>query len=402
MFKFVYFGIFSVLLVVLGCSPNPDDASDTENVSDTTGVSDDEVVFGTHTDLSGPISIYGTESVNGIRMRFDEANEQGGVHGRTLRFIAEDSQYSPQESIRAANKLIHRDKIFAMLLALGTPNNLNVMEDQFEAGVPNLFPLTGSIHMARPYHKLMFTQRGIYYDEMRVAVKYFVEEKGRTAPCVTYMDNDYGQEIYEGVLDQTTEMEIEIVASAAHERTETEFTATVLRFKEAGCDLVLMGTVVIDTIGVLDAARKIGWEDVDWVGSNAAGGNAVAEHPSGAGEAMYTLSHMTRIYPDTEENDEATLWFQRYQERFNSIPDVGAMEGYRGADLVIKALEIAGRDLTRANFIAALESISDYTDIWGYRLSFSPDNHNGLKKTGLSQIQNGRWIQLDKTIVLEK
>ena len=400
--KVLYIGIFSLLLVFLGCSPKSDDASEVENVADTTGVSDDGIVFGTHTDLSGPISIYGTESVNGIRMRFDEANKAGGVHGRKLRFIAEDNQYSPQESIRAANKLIHRDKIFAMLLALGTPNNLNVMETQFEAGVPNLFPLTGSIHMAEPFHKLMFTQRGIYYDEMRAAVKYFVEEKGRTAPCVTYIDNDYGQEIYEGVVDQTTEMEIELVSAAAHERTETEFSATVLRFKEADCDLVLMGTVVIDSIGILDAARKIGWEDVDWVGSNAAGGNAVAEHPSGAGEGMYTMNHMTRVYPDTEENEAALSWFQNYQERYDMIPDLAAMEGYRGADLVVKALEIAGRDLTRDNFITALESISDYTDLWGYKLSFSPDNHNGLKVTGLSQIQNGRWVQLDKTISLEK
>lgn len=412
LFKILSVVIVSFLFIVSGCSrdtatdtdevTDADTDTDTEVILDTTGVSDDEIVLGTHTDLSGPISIYGTESVNGIRMRFDEANEQGGVHGRKLKFIAEDSQYSPQESIRAANKLIHRDKIFAMLLALGTPNNLNVMEEQFKAGVPNLFPLTGSIHMAEPFHKLMFTQRGIYYDEIRVAVKYFVEEKGRSAPCVAYIDNDYGQEIYEAVVDQTEEMEVEIIAHAAHERTETEFTATVLRFKEAGCDFVLMGTVVVDTLGILDAARKIGWEGVDWVGSNAAGGNVVAAHPSGAGEGMYTLSHMTRIYPDTEENEDAVLWFERYEERFNRIPDVGAMEGYRGADLVIKALEIAGRDLTRENFIEALESINDYTDPWGYKLSFSSDNHNGLKVTGLSQVQNGRWVQLDQTISLDR
>ncbi|MXW08057.1 MAG: ABC transporter substrate-binding protein, partial [Gammaproteobacteria bacterium] len=401
-------------LLVSGCSrdsgsdPDTDldtDAktdSETEIVLTTTGVSDDEIVFGTHTDLSGPISIYGTESVNGVRMRFDEANEEGGVHGRTIKFIAEDSQYSPQESIRAANKLIHRDKIFAMLLALGTPNNLNVMEEQFKAGVPNLFPLTGSIQMAEPYRRLMFTARGIYYDEIRTAVKYFVEEKGYSAPCVAYIDNDYGQEVYNAVVDQTKEMEIEIVEYAAHERTETEFTATVLRFKEAGCDFVLLGTVVVDTLGILGAARKIEWEDVDWVGSNAAGGNVVAEHPSGAGEGMYTLSHMTRIYPDTEENEEAVQWFEKYKERFNRIPDVGAMEGYRGADLVIKALEIAGRGLTRDKFIEALESINDYTDPWGYKLSFSPENHNGLKVTGLSQVQNGRWVQLEKTISLER
>lgn len=402
LFNFLSYSVVCFLVFVSGCSRESDSESEKGVVLDTTGVSDDEIVFGIHTDLSGPIARYGAESVNGIRMRFDEENELGGVHGRSLRLIAEDHQYKPQESIRATNKLIHRDNIFAMMLALGTPNNLSVMDELFAAGVPNLFPLTGSVRMAEPFNKLMFTQRGIYYDEIRAAVKHFVEEEGFTAPCVTYIDNDYGQEVYNAVVDQTKEMEIEIVAYAAHERMETEFTATVLRFKEAGCDFVLMGTVEGDTLGILDAARKIEWTEVAWVGSNAAGGNSVAEHPSGAGEGMYTLSHMIRIYPDTEENEDSIRWFENFQERFNAIPDVAAMEGYRGADLVVKALDIAGPDITRENFIEALESINDYTDPWGYKLSFSPENHNGLKVTGLSQVQNGRWIQLEQTISLER
>ena len=310
LFKFLCYAIVCVLILVSGCSRDSDSESESEVLLETTGVSDDEIVFGTHTDLSGPIARYGTESVDGIRMRFEEANDQGGVHGRKLTLIAEDHQYMPQESIRAVNKLIHRDNIFAMLLALGTPNNLSVMDDQFAQGIPNLFPLTGSIRMAEPFNKLMFTQRGIYYYEIRAAVKLFVEEKGFTAPCVTYIDNDYGQEVYDAVVDQTTEMEIEIVAYASHERTETEFTATVLRFKEAGCDFVLMGTVEGDTLGILDAARKIEWTEVAWIGSNAVGGNSVAEHPSGAGEGIYTLNHMVRIYPDTEENEESIRWLK--------------------------------------------------------------------------------------------
>ena len=53
-------------------------------------------------------------------MRFEELNAEGGVYGRKIRFIVEDTQYQIPRAIQAANKLIHRDNIFAMLLALGT------------------------------------------------------------------------------------------------------------------------------------------------------------------------------------------------------------------------------------------------------------------------------------------
>ena len=56
----------------------------------TQGVSDSEIVLGTHTDLSGPVAIWGVGSINGARMRFEEANEAGGIHGRQIKFVVED------------------------------------------------------------------------------------------------------------------------------------------------------------------------------------------------------------------------------------------------------------------------------------------------------------------------
>lgn len=392
------------LVFLAGCGTNTETDSTeargavSETQDQVRGVSEDEILFGIHTDLSGPIARYGTETVNGINMRFNEVNRDGGVHGRKLRLIAEDSEYSPQNSIRITNKLIHGDKIFAMLMALGTPNNLAVMDEQFEAGVPNLFPFTGSIKMAQPYRKLMFTQRGIYYYEMRAAVKYFVEERGRTKPCVAYINNEYGEETYTAVKDQTAEMGIEFVDAASHDRTETEFTANVLRLRQAGCDLVLLGTVVIDTLGILAAAQEIGWEDVDWVGCNAAAGSVIAEHESGMGEGYFVFNHLIKIYPDTEENEEIVEWYNKFLELYGSEPDVAAMEGYRSADLVIQALEAVGPDVTTEGFISALESIGTYTDLFGYELHFTEDNHNGVRESVLAQAQDKRWVVLDQRI----
>ena len=379
-----------------GCGTPTEDSAETGLAVD--GVSDAEVVFGTYTDLSGPIAIWGVGIVNGARMRFDEVNAAGGVHGREIRFIVEDTQYQVPRATQAANKLINRDKIFAMLMAVGTPTNNAVMHQQFEQGVPNLFPVTGARSMVEPFQKLMFTQRGIYYDEMRAAVKYFVEEQGRQNVCVVYQDTDYGVEILEGVQDQVDEMGLSIVERSAHKPDATEFTAAILRLRNANCDLVLMGTVHRDTILVLEAARKMGWEGVAWVGNNAAYGQVIAEQKSGSGEGYYAFVHMAKRYSDDEMTPEVAAWFRQYVELYDEEPGLPAMEGWRGADLLIRALEIAGRDLTREGLIAAIESMTDVTDVFGYRIAFGPEDHKGVSESTLSVVKDGRWVTLAESI----
>ena len=359
---------------------------------------DDPIVLGTHTDLTGAVAIWGVGMANGARMRFDEANAAGGVHGRQIRFIVEDSNYQIPRAIAAANKLINRDKILAFVNAVGTPTNVAVMEQPYAKDVPNLFPATGARAMVEPFNKLIISQMGLYYDEIRAGLKYFVEQKGKTTPCAIYHDTEYGHEILEAAQDQAAAMGLELAALSAHKPTDVEFTAAVLRLKDAGCDLVMVGLVHRDTILVLETARKIGWEDVAWVGNEAAYGQVIADQESGAGEGYYAFVPMSLVYEDDDLSDAVRTWFKNYKERYGGRPSLPAMLGYRGADLVVQGLEIAGPDITREKLIAAIESLSEYTDLFGNTLSFGPNDHKGVDHSTLSQIQDGRWVTLDTTI----
>ena len=379
-----------VLTLALGCSTDENQAGDA--ASSTQGVTDDEIVLGSHTDLSGPTAIWGVGSINGARMRFDEANEAGGIHGRKIRFIVEDTGYQVPRAIQAANKLLHRDQVFAMVFALGTQINNTIIPNQMEAGVPNLFPYTGARSMNEPFRRLQFTQRGVYYDEIRAGMRYSIEQLGKEKPCVVYQDTDYGHETLDAVTDQGAAMDLTIAASSAHKPTETEFTATVLRLKDAECDVVFMGTVYRDTVLILETARKMGWENVSFVGNDVTYGDVVAGVQSGASEGFMAFGHIAELYRDDPMSDVVSAWYDRYQARFGEKPVVAAVEGYRGADLLVKALEKAGPELTVDALIQALESFSDYQDMFGYRLSFSPSNHKGVSESVLSVVQDGRWV----------
>ena len=85
------------------------------------GVTANEIVIGTAQDLSGPIVALSKPAVNGMRMRIDEINAEGGVHGRKLRLVVEDHGYDPKKAVLAAQKLVQQDQIFAALGSIGTP-----------------------------------------------------------------------------------------------------------------------------------------------------------------------------------------------------------------------------------------------------------------------------------------
>jgi len=87
------------------------------------GVAKGEIVVGSIQDLSGPLAGFGKQVRQGMLLRVDEINEQGGVNGRKLRLIVEDSGYDPKKAVLAAQKLVNQDKIFIMVGHIGTAQN---------------------------------------------------------------------------------------------------------------------------------------------------------------------------------------------------------------------------------------------------------------------------------------
>jgi branched-chain amino acid transport system substrate-binding protein len=311
--------------------------------SQTRGVSASEIIVGNHIDLSGPVAIIGVAAINGARMKFDEVNEAGGIYGRKIRFIVEDTQYQVPRAIQAVNKLLNRDNIFVMFMGMGTPMNNAIMPVLFEKGVPNLFPLTAARSMSEPFHRLQFAALGTYPKQIRAAVKYFVENEDVSTPCVIYQDTDFGQDILEGAKTQAAQMGLDVAAVSAHKPTDTEFTAAIIRLRNAGCDLVLMGTIHKDTILILETARKMGWDDVQWVGTTASNVTAIAQLESGASNGFAIFQHMPHFYRDDPDIDPAVAdWWDRYVERYGVTPEYGAFEGYRDAELLVQGLQNAG------------------------------------------------------------
>lgn len=362
----------------------------------TRGVTATEVTLGMHTDLSGVAATYGVSSSNAVKMRFDEINDSGGINGRKIKVIIEDTAYQVPKAVQACNKLINRDKVFAFVAPLGTPMNNACFKDQFAVGVPNLFPLSAARSMYEPYERLKFYGAASYVDQVRSGIDYFVKTKGKKAVCVMYQDTDFGKEVLEGAEQQTKKLGIKVVETTAHKPTDQDFTAPIGKLRSAGCDLIIMGTIVRDSIVPYTTARKAGWNDVDFLGSA-----AVYDLVVGAAQGMEGFYGMGLTEMPYVDSSVASVkkFVEDYKKKFNVDPNIGAVYGYVAADLTVQGLKNAGKDLTLDSFIKGMEAIKNYKDIFnGPQVSFGPNIRQGANSSFLAQVKAGKWVRVTEPL----
>ena len=355
------------------------------------GVTDKEVVIGTHQDLSGPITFWGVPVRNGMQMAVEEINAKGGIHGRKIKLVVEDSGYDPKKAVLATQKMLTRDEIFMMAGAMGTPTVLASMPLVLRKRLPHVFPLTAAKQMYEPFNKYKFAMVPPYYHGMRASTKWMVEEKSKKRVCILYQDDEFGLNAYRGVVDQLKAMNMELVAETTYKRGATDYSSQIARLKAANCDLVTLGTIIRETVGAMAEARKTGW-DVDFLVCQAGYAPEVVLLGKGVVEGLYGVAFTPIPYYDTA-SDEVKAWMDRYKAAYDIDANIQAATGYQVITLTALAMQNAGRDLTADTFVKGAEQIRNYQDMFGSTpMSFGPKRRLGSTSTFLGQVKNGRWV----------
>jgi len=354
------------------------------------GVSKTEITLGSIQDLSGPIAGFGKQVRLGMMLRVDEINEQGGVNGRKINLKIEDSAYDPKKAVLAAQKLVNQDKIFAMVGHIGTAQNLAAMPVQFEKNVINFFPVTAAREMYEPFHRLKYSFAATYYDQMRTAVPKLAKEKGAKKVCTMYQDDEFGLEVMRGAEDGLKAAGMALAEKTTYKRGATDFSSQIQRLQASGCDMVVLGTIIRETIGGIGTARKLGYNPT-FIGSSAAYTDLI--HKLGGPAMNGLIAAHTAAHPYLDDASQPIrFWANKYKTKFNEDPTVFSVYGYNAIDAFIAAAQKAGPGLTTDSFIKAMDTMKIPADIFGSpEATFGPKKRLGNETSRLSQITDGKW-----------
>lgn len=359
--------------------------------ADTQGVTDTEVIIGSHNDLSGPFAAFGAPATKAAQLYFDKINADGGVHGRQIRYVVEDHGYQVPKAVQAVNKLVNRDKVFAMLLSLGTPHNLAAFKVLDRKGIPNVSPLTGARQMLQDPMKYKFAGTASYYDAVRAALGYLAEDHGSKTLCSMFIPSDFGKEIQAAATDEAKLRGLTYAAETTHKPDETDYVGAIGKLKEAGCDTVAIALSVRGAITAIGTAKKIGWTDVKFVGSSASFHTAIAKVPGGITEGFYAGAGWQDLEARAGDPEVAD-WIKSYGDATGeALPGTGALLGRSAAGVMVRALEAAGRDLTNDSFVTAMETLDYYDEIAGTAVKMGAGDHIASDEIIISQIVDGSW-----------
>ncbi len=354
------------------------------------GVSDDEIRIGAVNDLSGIFAAVGVPATKGANLYFDKVNAAGGVHGRKITYIVEDHGYQMPRAMQGFNKLLNRDKVFAMLQNLGTPMNIAGFKLLDSKGIPNVAPLSAARQMLQEPMRNKFTSFSSYYDQARVGVKYLAGEFGGKEVCTMYLPTDFGKEILEGTKKGAEEAGITFAAETTHKPDETDFVGSLSKLRDAGCDIVSIALGVRQAITVVGTAKKMGLNDMKFLGTSASFLTVVAKVPGGITEGFYAAASWQDLWARADE-PAPKAFIAEYKAKYGEDPVGFAMLGYSAADMMVRGLEAAGPDLTQESFIKGMESLDYVDELVGNRIDYGPDDHQGADAVYVNVVENGMW-----------
>ncbi|MBI5255751.1 MAG: ABC transporter substrate-binding protein [Burkholderiales bacterium] len=354
------------------------------------GVSATEILIGSILDQSGPLSGYGKQTRQGMQLRVDEINEQGGIHGRKLKLVVEDDGYDPKRAVLAAQKLVNQDKVFIVAAHIGTAQNNAAMPVQFEKNIVNFFPLTAAREMYEPLNRLKYAYVAAYYEAARAWLPKLAKEKNARKVCAMYQDDEYGLEVLRGAEAGLKTINVEMAEKTSFKRGATDFSSQMARLKGANCDLVVLGTVIRETIGGIAEARKIGFNPIFFT-SQAGYTELIHKLGGKAMDGLYATMTVQVPYLD-DASQPVRFWATKYKTKFGDDPALFSVIGYQIVDYFAQAAAKAGKNLTTDTFIKAMDTMSFPADVFGAPpMTYSPTKRLGSEASRLSQIVDGRW-----------
>jgi branched-chain amino acid transport system substrate-binding protein len=353
-----------------------------------------DIVVGTHADLSGPLAQLGTAVRNGLVTAFDEINASGGVNGRKIHLIVADNGYNPRKAMSIVKNFIDRDHVFAVLCPVGTPPIAKTMPLVLNSGTLHLFPFASVDETYVPQQSLEFAIDLPATQQIAVGLRAILAERGSLKVGVLYRSDALGQAVLKGATDELTAQGARPIGVASYRPGDLDFAAALANLREAGAELVVLGSLPQEAIFAMQQAAAQNWFPTFLCDAAC----YVPELPPLGGRAvagLYTVATTPIPYPD-DKDAKLRAWVRRYEQRFGTVASQQAFRAYLDARVFAEALRRSGPDATPRRVARVLELMSPWKDpdYGGIAVVFAPHDHVGFHTGFLAQVRNGRWTTL--------
>jgi branched-chain amino acid transport system substrate-binding protein len=353
------------------------------------GVSDTEIVVGTFGPQTGPAAAWGT-IMRGMDAYFSLVNEEGGVHGRRIRFIIKDDQYQPARTVSSVRELVERDRVFAIVGGIGTAPASAVRGYLRERGVPMIGVLSGAHQFTVPEDSLIFGGLALYAEEAALLVDHAVGPLGMQHIAVAYQNDDFGKGALLGAELGLEAHGLAPAGSASVELMDSDLATQALRLRQTGAEAVLLAMSPRHAAMLVQEAARIGFRP-QWLASTTLGDAGLMDQLTGGlwRGAIFCLT----VDPHTESETLLRLREAHARHAPDERPGNFFLGGMQLAAQFVEALQRTGPELTRSALIESLEGME------GYQVIGPPISYTGNRRHLARAVRLGR-LDADGSVAL--
>jgi ABC-type branched-subunit amino acid transport system substrate-binding protein len=345
------------------------------------GVFDDRIVFGQSAALDGPAAELGRGMRDGILAAFNEVDQAGGVHGRTLELISYDDGYEPERAIANVSRLIGDVAVFAIIGEVGTPTSSAVQPITTVEDVPFLAPFTGAAFLRNSALDNVVNVRASYDQETEAWIAYLIDDLEFSHIAILYQDDSFGRAGLEGVRQAMDKRGAALVAEGTYMRNTTAVKRALLGIRKAEPEAVVMVGSYRPSAEFIRIARGLGLDPV-FINISFVGSHALAEELGSAGKGVI----VSQVVPLPQDTSIALVAdYRRALGAFDPglEPEFVSLEGYIAGRLVIAALEALGPEVTRRGLLATIEGVGRF-ELGGLELTYGPGDNQGMDQVFLT------------------
>jgi branched-chain amino acid transport system substrate-binding protein len=349
------------------------------------------IYIGVSGPLTGPTAQYGEQWQKGFDLALEEINGAGGINGRPLEYIFEDTQSDPKQSVVVAQKFVADPRIIVELGDFSSTASMAASQI-YQRGELVQFGFTNS-HPDFTFAGGDYTwSNSVTQAQASPALADFaVTDLGLTRLAVFYLNNDWGASSYELFAPRVEELGGEIVSVAPYLAEEVDFRSALTAARDADPDAIILFSYQVDGALIAQQVEQAGL-DVPLVGASPIQSPDYLELGGEAVEGTYIVGQ----FLDTDPRPHVKEVVDRYIAKYNETPDFFAMHAYDTMILIAEAIRIGGP--TREGVHSALPQIKDVPSVIYGSATFDPETRRvqDPEFVGL-QIQDGQFVLWDGT-----
>ena len=366
------------------------------------GVTDTEILLGTHMPISQTVAAAYAPIADGIRAYFGYINSQGGVYGRKITFLVGDDHYNPADAVEVVRKLVEQDGVFAIISGLGDAGHAAVWKYLEERGVPDMWISGGLVKWTDPVVKSRFQGNPDYHTEGRMLGRYIAENYNGKKVGLLLSHDEFGVDGKAGILKGLEGSDVEIVAEETYESTQWDVTAQTQRLKNANPDLVVAYAIPPPAASLVKVAREVlNWDVPILVSGVSVSDIFISLAGAQNAEGVVSVVFARQVYDAQDPGVQQHI--QIMQQFGQGVPASNfTLYGQVVAELMVQALKNAGPNLTRESLEDGAEAIRDWCcSMCVVPVNLSPTDHRPFEIEVYDRVENGKWVAFGEPVNFE-